>query len=112
MRMEWILSKPILLATTTTESRYGLPSGGPVEGVPLEGSLLVAPSRRCPSRGGHPGGQGLLPRVDTTESEGPVPRDTDYPIPTVVVGVSVPEVSGFPNGDMIRMWCKRREGLP
>ena len=68
----------------------------PVDGIPTEGSLPVAPGRRCPYRGGHPGRHGSLPRGDATESEGPVPRNTNYPIPTRVGRVRVPEVRGSP----------------
>ena len=59
----------------------------PVEGVPTEGRLSVAPGRRCPYRGGRPGRVvsyrgAMLP--DPKGMANPVPRDADYPIPTVV----------------------------
>ena len=72
----WLPSKPVLLAGVATESRCGLPSGGPEEGVPR----------------GTEGTEGY--RRVLTEGDRGVPRGIDRGVPRATEGVMLPRYEG------------------
>ena len=88
IRTEWLLSKPVLPANAATESWCGLLRVRPGRCQSYRACsspLSVALGRRYPYRGGRPGRvvtEGVMP-PDPKGLVDPVPRDADYPIPTV-----------------------------